>query len=742
MDTQERIRDFRKGTLAWYPFTPKMQVLFIGEQTDPLYAMLSAQEVQLEVLAGEAWEEMLAFPKQSFDAVIAIESLEYLPKIEDALAAIKDCLKPEGHFLFGVNNRFGIRYFVGDRDPYTNRNFDGIENYRRAYSRKEDTFHGKCYDKATIYNLLCKLGFRMQCYSVFSDFSNVQLLLRDDYPSKEDFATRILPTYHYPYTVFLEEQMLYRALQENGMLHTMANCLLFDATQSGEALDVLQVTSSLGRDKEDAFLTVIHEDERVEKRPFYPQGTEKIKRMLQISADLQAQDLRMVPMEWTDNRTLSMPYVDAPSGLVYLQELCVQDETRFLEEMDRFVELILQSSPHATEDAGDGEGVLLETAYPDLVPHNSFYVDGQFVFFDQEFVKKNYPANVIIYISVIGMGNALTNHRVSLTLQDLYQRYGLDKKLEKWAQLHGEFITDLRKEKELQPYFGKVRSYFNQVHSNRQRLNFSAEEYVERFVNLLKGLEQKKVILFGSGLYAKEFLQKYGNDYDIELLLDNDTKKWGTELYGHPVGGIDKLSQYEDGTYRVIICIKNFLSVMEQLEEAGVRDYGVYDPNQQYVRERFIRSTPNEPEKTSPKKYQTGYIAGVFDLFHVGHLEKFKLAKEQCEHLIVGLVSDEGVRKYKHTEPFVPFRERKVMLEACRYVDEVVEIPLDFGGTKDAWKMYQFDVQFSGSDYMDNPEWISEKENLNRHGVDIVFFPYTESTSSSKLKALIEKKLL
>ena len=126
----------------------------------------------------------------------------------------------------------------------------------------------------------------------------------------------------------------------------------------------------------------------------------------------------------------------------------------------------------------------------------------------------------------------------------------------------------------------------------------------------------------------------------------------------------------------------------------------------------------------------------------MGHLEKFKLAKEQCDYLIVGLVTDEGVRLYKKTEPFIPFEDRKAMLEACKYVDEVVKIPPNFGGTKEAWRMYGFDVQFSGSDYANEPSWEAEKQFLEDHGVDMVFFPYTESTSSSKLKALIDQKLL
>jgi cytidyltransferase-like protein len=126
----------------------------------------------------------------------------------------------------------------------------------------------------------------------------------------------------------------------------------------------------------------------------------------------------------------------------------------------------------------------------------------------------------------------------------------------------------------------------------------------------------------------------------------------------------------------------------------------------------------------------------------VGHLEKFKMAKELCDYLIVGLVTDEGVVRYKKTTPFVPFEERKAMLEACRYVDEVVKIPPNFGGTREAWKMYGFDVQFSGSDYEDDPRWIADKEFLEEHGSTMVFFPYSEATSSSKLKELINRKLL
>ena len=88
------------------------------------------------------------------------------------------------------------------------------------------------------------------------------------------------------------------------------------------------------------------------------------------------------------------------------------------------------------------------------------------------------------------------------------------------------------------------------------------------------------------------------------------------------------------------------------------------------------------------------------------------------------------------------FDERIEIVRSCRYVDEAVEIPTDFGNSEEAYRRYRFDVQFSGSDYENDPEWLGKKVYLQKQGSDLVFFPYTQSTSSSKLKEMISQKLL
>ncbi len=749
MNTEQRIREIRKGTLKWYPFKEGASVLFVGKETDPLFEMLKELDFVPELLEADHLSNISE--DSLYDYIIAVESLEVLQDVPRAITHLSNHLSKEGHLILGFNNRLGARYFFGDKDPYTNQNFDGVENYRRAYSKKEDTFLGKCYDKAAVISMIEVAGLNHQNYSIFPDFSNTQLILRDDYVSNEDCSIRLLPTYNHAQTVFLEEEYTYKSLQDNNMLHSMANCLLFDCTFSREQLDILQVTSSMGRNEEDAFFTVIHDGSRsddgkkfVVKVPAYLQGSVKIDNMLSIADDLKAHGLSVVDMKKDADGNLTMPYILAPTAQAYLRQVAFESEELFLEKLDEFVEMIRQSSDIVSRDNSDGDGDTYKRAYMDLVPLNCFYVDNEYVCFDQEFYKENYPINVVIYITVVAMSSVIQEAKLSLSFEDLLKRYGLDKKKDKWAQAHWDFISELRKENELATYFAKKRYDGNQVYSNRMRMNFSSDEYLRRFVNIFQGIDNKKVVLFGTGNFAKQFMNMYAQDLDVIAVIDNNKSHQGKEFFGMKISGPDILNEYEKRTYRVIICIKSFLSVVNQLEDMGVDEYGIFDPSQVYQRPRkeVAVTTSTDSSDNKPKKYHVGYIAGVFDLFHVGHLEKFKLAKEQCDHLIVGLVSDEGVEKYKKTKPFIPFEERKAILEACRYVDEVVKLPLDYAGTREAWKMYGFDVQFSGSDYVEDSYWLKEKEFLEQHGVDLVFFPYTESTSSSKLKALIEEKLI
>ena len=127
------------------------------------------------------------------------------------------------------------------------------------------------------------------------------------------------------------------------------------------------------------------------------------------------------------------------------------------------------------------------------------------------------------------------------------------------------------------------------------------------------------------------------------------------------------------------------------------------------------------------KKYKIGYTTGVFDMFHVGHLNILRRAKEQCEYLIVGVSTDELVQKSKNKMPIIPFGDRMRIVEAIKYVDRVVP---QFDKDKvSAYEKYKFDVMFVGDDWKGSEIFNKSEKQLNQFGVDVVYFPYTKGVS-------------
>jgi glycerol-3-phosphate cytidylyltransferase len=134
------------------------------------------------------------------------------------------------------------------------------------------------------------------------------------------------------------------------------------------------------------------------------------------------------------------------------------------------------------------------------------------------------------------------------------------------------------------------------------------------------------------------------------------------------------------------------------------------------------------------KPYKTGYIAGVFDLFHVGHLNLFKRAKERCDYLIVGILTDELVYHFKNRLPIINQHDRKEIVQAIKYVDQTVLVSFENIDKMKAWELYHFDCLFSGDDWRNEPSWIADKERLNQVGSNIEFFSYTQGISSTQLR--------
>lgn len=138
------------------------------------------------------------------------------------------------------------------------------------------------------------------------------------------------------------------------------------------------------------------------------------------------------------------------------------------------------------------------------------------------------------------------------------------------------------------------------------------------------------------------------------------------------------------------------------------------------------------------KKYKIGYTTGVYDMFHIGHLNLLERAKAQCDYLIVGVSTDELVQHDKNKTPIIPFEERMKIVAAIKYVDRVV--PQPDKNKFAAWEKYHFDAMFVGDDWKGTAVWNGFEEQFSTVGVKIVYLPHTDGISSTKLARVLKER--
>lgn len=201
----------------------------------------------------------------------------------------------------------------------------------------------------------------------------------------------------------------------------------------------------------------------------------------------------------------------------------------------------------------------------------------------------------------------------------------------------------------------------------------------------------------------------YGGNNQITLLED-----LASEIVNHVMSsGVLYIPQYET----------IFKSVLERYH-TDPHEYGLY--SYQYKKE--------SGRLDNNCRVKIGYLSGTFDLFHVGHLNLLRRAKQQCDYLIVGV---HGSGDWKGKETFIPFEERKTIVGACRFVDKVVDSCLE---DSDAWNLWHYDKLFVGSDYKGSERFKRYEAFFADKDVEIVYFPYTQNTSSTQIRNLIQSR--
>lgn len=165
---------------------------------------------------------------------------------------------------------------------------------------------------------------------------------------------------------------------------------------------------------------------------------------------------------------------------------------------------------------------------------------------------------------------------------------------------------------------------------------------------------------------------------------------------------------------------ETFRAVLERYHD-DPHEYGLY--SYQYKKE--------SGRVDNQRRVKIGYLSGTFDLFHIGHLNLLRRAKQQCDYLIVGV---HGSGAWKGKETFIPFEERKAIVRACKYVDRVVDSCAE---DSEAWDLWHYDRLFVGSDYKGTERFQRYEEYFADKGVEIIYFPYTQGTNSTQIRKTV-----
>ncbi|SET25337.1 cytidyltransferase-like domain-containing protein [Pseudobutyrivibrio sp. C4] len=691
LDYQEKMG---QGIVCWYKFKQNANILFIN-------APSSIEDFFCE-----------CDHQKKYDYVIYYGGLS-CNEYKSTFCSIKSKLSSDGRVIFIFNNDLGVRYFCGQK--------------KEGYNYSHEEFA----------SLLEELGLNsFKFYSVFPNYQRPQLIFSENYALTENMRNRYIPWYDSVVDIYEDESLLCEKMSKNGVIHQFANSFFVECSVNGEHSDIEMATLALDRGLERSTITIIHSD-YVEKKAYYECGISNIYGLRDNLEYLKQRGLAVVDAK-IEGGKLIMPHMQYKLANVYLQGLLLSDSEAFLRAFDEYYNAILKSS--IIERQGE-LGPILEKGFLDLVPLNSFWDGHRYVFFDQEYVEESVPALMMLLRSIMIVYDAVDEEQVLVKREELFKRYEMLDLLDDLYSLERDFVLGIRDNQNVIEMDEKHQIFSSEVLKNRQRI-FDDCYRTQLFETLMQDcfeFDSKEVVyLWGTGVWADKFMAFYGNEYQIQAVFDNNTENVGQVFHGVPIICSAELNKLPNNV-RIIVCTKSYVDIVPQLLHLGKNNIGIYDAHRIYNGRQNVKI---EKSAFGKRKYHVGYVSGVFDLYHIGHINMFRRAKEYCDYLIVAVATDEYVRNQKKREPFIPLDERVECVKSCKYVDEVFVTPYEYGGIIEAFQKFHFDVQFCGSDYENNTWWLQQKEWLEAHGAHLEFLSYTTQTSSTKIKQLIERKLL
>ena len=463
------LTDLRAGLVAWFDIGPEDEVMELGAGVGALTGVLCEKAGRvaaveesmfraraiakryngienLDIYAGQLQDLHIT---KKFDLIVAVD---ILPQVADGdtspeayieyLSLLRSYLKLDGRILLAMDNRFGLKFFCGARNPYTEEPFgelSGAQKEGHLFSREEISF------------IIREAGFPyLKFYYPLPDFRLPSVIYSDDMLPTGDVNEQFFPYDPTSDTRVLQESELYMDIIDNGAFPFMANSFLIECCRDDELCRVDRAVLTADRGREKIVILTVNRQDGVEiKQAVFSEGKAVIAENAKYMEELRLRGIDVVDCKLRDGQ-LIMPYMDAPRLSEWFKQTLPQDKERVLAAFDRLWAAILQSSAPAPDKdnvllSRSGSsfdwGVILRRAYISMVPNNIIYDNSRLLFTNQEFVRENYPAKYPMFRAIYYSYSDLEN---VVSLEELKARYGLTNLWTALMSEEQEFIASIR----------------------------------------------------------------------------------------------------------------------------------------------------------------------------------------------------------------------------------------------------------------------------------------------------------
>lgn len=581
--------NLEKNVLVWYPFKDNARILLVMDEKWNKLPYILNESCQIRVCDyAHVLDNQYS---EKFDYIVLLDVLGRYGEREKMFDALNEISHQKTIVLVVLDNKYGLKYFCGEVNQYTDIPFFTIFDYPKYNKYKR----GYSFDKASIIKILNNAGLKYQkFYYPMPDYRVLQEVYTEERLPGESLHEKILFHFEHPENLVMDEREIYSDVINNGVFEFFSNSFIIECSANKvDFVDISYAAVSGDRSNENAIITTIHNNHRVTKRSMYAEGQLSIKKLKNNMEYLNSRGVKVLEAEYREEEII-MPYIDAPTVSNHIRQLYSEKKAEeIIEIFDRLYSYILMSSDMADDENNvlkdkypevDEWGTVLKHAYIEMMPFNCFWYKKDLLFFDQEFVRENFPALFVMYRALRYTYKLNPKMSSVVTLATLRERYNFNDKMWRAFQVEEQVLQKEIKQRELHSEFYKrVNVDKEQIYQRVKHID--PRGYEQREGNVLVRCEGKKIILFGCGKMFEEYMDKYGQVYKPVMIVDNNSSLWGLEKRGLKVQCPEEILFLEKDERMVVICMKYYgmyLQVKEQLKQMGIEEFVWFDLSRDY----------------------------------------------------------------------------------------------------------------------------------------------------------------